>query len=116
MGLKEYFASLPLPDSAIKIGDMYLEEEIVGYRTNSVKGRETMSVDITEISVGKSDGSTYRYKKEETRSLAINFLLIADTTSEYQDLARKFKQALSKEEQHFIFRDEPEVYYIGTVE
>ncbi len=56
MGLKEYFASLPLPDSAMKIGDMYLEEEIIGYRTNSVKGRETMSVDITEISVGKSDG------------------------------------------------------------
>ena len=116
MGLKEYFASLPLPDSAMKIGDMYLEEEIIGYRTNSVKGRETMGVDITEISVGKSDGSTYRYKKEETRSLAINFLLIADTTSEYQDLARQFKQLLSKEEQHFIFRDEPEVYYVGTVE
>ena len=35
MGLKEYFASLPLPDSAMKIGDMYLEEEIIGYRTNS---------------------------------------------------------------------------------
>lgn len=116
MGLKEYFASLPLPDSAMKIGDMYLEEEIIGYRTNSVKGRETMDVDITEISVGKSDGSTYRYKKEQTRSLAISFILIADATSEYQDLARKFKQVLSKEEQHFIFRDEPEVYYIGTVE
>lgn len=116
MGMKEYFSSLSLPDCAVMLDDTYLEQKIIGYYTNSVKGREPISMDITEVSVGKSDGAKYRSKKENTRTLEINFVLLADTLSEYHILMNELKLILSKEEQHFIFKDESQVYYVGTVE
>lgn len=116
MGMKELFTSLSLPDCAVKVNGTYLEEIVVGYRTNSVKGREPMDVSITEVTVGNNNGSRYQRKRDETRTLTLSFVLLADTMPEYHVLMNKLKSVLHGEEQQFIFKDEPDVYYTGTVE
>ncbi len=116
MGMKEYFASLSLPDCAVKVNGSYLEETIVGYRTNSVTGREPMDVEITELTVGNANGTKYQRKRDSTRTLSLSFVLLADTMSEYHSLMNKLKKTLYDEESQFIFKDEPDVYYVGTVE
>lgn len=116
MGMKEYFTSLSLPDSAVKVNGAYLEKTIIGYRTNSVKGREPMSVDITELTVGNANGAKYQRKRDNTRTLQLSFILVADTMSEYHALMNKLKSILNTPEQQYIFKDEPDVYYVGTVE
>lgn len=116
MSYKTYHATLPLPNTAVKINGEYLERTIVGYRTSSVSGREPLSVDITDLEIGNMNGSKYRRKKDKTRTITINFALMADSKTEYHDLLTKLKYTISGEEIQWIFRDEEDKYYIGTVE
>ena len=86
MDMTAYHSSLPLPDSATQINGEYLERSVVGYRTLSVEGRESLDVDITETTVGNSDGSTYRRKRDQTRTLKISYALCANSYSDYHSL------------------------------
>ena len=111
-----YHSSLPLPDSATQINGEYLERSVVGYRTLSVEGRESLDVDITETTVGNSDGSTYRRKRDQTRTLKISYALCANSYSDYHSLYNKLKSILHDGELKIIFKDESDVYYTGVVE
>lgn len=111
-----YHSSLPLPDSAMQINGEYLERSVVGYRTLSVEGRESLDVDITETTVGNSDGSTYRRKRDQTRTLKISYALCANSYNDYHSLYNKLKSILHDGELKIIFKDESSVYYTGVVE
>lgn len=116
MDMTAYHSSLPLPDSAMQINGEYLERSVVGYRTLSVEGRESLDVDITETTVGNSDGSTYRRKRDQTRTLKISYALCANSYSDYHSLYNKLKSILHDGELKIIFKDESDVYYTGVVE
>ena len=116
MDMTAYHSSLPLPDSATQINGEYLERSVVGYRTLSVEGRESLDVDITETTVGNSDGSTYRRKRDQTRTLKISYALCANSYSDYHSLYNKLKSILHDGELKIIFKDESDVYYTGVVE
>ena len=116
MSYKTYYATLPLPKCAVKINGEYIERTIVGYRTSSVSGREPLSIEISDLEIGNMNGSKYRRKKNKTRTISINFALMADTKTEYHDLLNKLKLTISEPEMQWIFRDEEDKYYTGTVE
>lgn len=116
MDMIAYHSSLSLPDSATQINGEYLERSVVGYRTLSVEGRESLDVDITETTVGNSDGSTYRRKRDQTRTLKISYALCANSYSDHHSLYNKLKSILHDGELKIIFKDESDVYYTGVVE
>lgn len=51
-----------LPTEAMSYNGVYLENEIDGYRTLSVTGRELMESEVTDQEVDGMDGSYYRYR------------------------------------------------------
>lgn len=113
--MKEYFSRLPLPECAVKVNDEYLERTIVGYRTSSVSGRNELSSDLFEKTIGDTGPTKYLYKKDKTRDILVQFTLVADSRFEHEKLFNKLKGVLHADNSKFVFEDEPDVYYVGTV-
>ncbi|CAK7008628.1 MAG: hypothetical protein EUB_01604 [Eubacterium sp.] len=113
--MKDYFSRLSLPECAVKVNGQYLERTIVGYRTSSVSGRNELSSDLFEKTIGDTGPTKYLYKKDKTRDILVQFALVADTRFEHEKLFNELKGVLHVDNSKFVFDDEPDVYYIGTV-
>ena len=114
--ISDYFASLSLPQCAVSVNGEILEEMVIGYRTSSVSGRETLSSELDEITIGDMDGKRFRSKKDNTRDITISYALVADDREKHHTLSDKLKEILSVENAEFSFKDESNIYYIGTVQ
>lgn len=105
-----------LPAEAMSYNGVYLENEIEGYRTLNVSGRELLSDSIKSSSVDGISGSKYQYKTYPSRTIIVKFQLICDTDRKFREAFNRMNQILSAEQVKIIFNDEPDKYFIGTKE
>ena len=92
----------------------YLENVIPGYRTLYVSGREVLGTEITDLETGVSDGTKYRRKRYQPRTIVVGYQLIAEDNSAFRSAYNKLNALLDEEQATLIFADEPDKYYIGT--
>lgn len=111
----EFFKNLKLSSCSITVNGVCLETELLGYKTSYVKGRESIETDINEISIGYTDGSRYRRKKNKTKELEVGFYIVADSIKELNELANRLKFLLSFENSKIVFEDENDKYWIGNI-
>lgn len=106
---------------SMKFNGVYFEDEIEGYTTIGVSGRERAEVETTSLSVGNRDGAIFRNNKYKSRTLTISFVLEgaeldfnADET-ELIERMNKLNALLDVEDEvQIIFRDEPDKFYMGV--
>lgn len=103
-----------LPTEAMSYNGVYLENEIDGYRTLSVTGRELMESEVTDQEIDGMDGSYYRYKTTPARTITVKYQLRARGSREFRDAFNKMNKLLSGEQVKVIFDDESDKYFIGT--
>lgn len=103
-----------LPTEAMSYNGVYLENEIDGYRTLSVTGRELMESEVTDQEIDGMDGSYYRYKTTPARTITVKYQLRARGSREFRDAFNKMNKLLSGEQVKVIFNDESDKYFIGT--
>jgi predicted phage tail component-like protein len=103
-----------LPTEAMSYNGVYLENEIDGYRTLSVTGRELMESEVTNQEIDGMDGSYYRYKTTPARTITVKYQLRARGSREFRDAFNKMNKLLSGEQVKVIFNDESDKYFIGT--
>lgn len=103
-----------LPTEAMSYNGVYLENEIDGYRTLSVTGRELMESEVTDQEIDGMDGSYYRYKTTPARTITVRYQLLARGSREYREAYNKMNKLLSGEQVKVIFNDESDKYFIGT--
>lgn len=103
-----------LPTEAMSYNGIYLENEIDGYRTLSVTGRELMESEVTDQEIDGMDGSYYRYKTTPARTITVKYQLRARGSREFRDAFNKMNKLLSGEQVKVIFNDESDKYFIGT--
>lgn len=103
-----------LPTEAMSYNGVYLENEIDGYRTLSVTGRELMESEVTDQEIDGMDGSYYRYKTTPARTITVKYQLRARGSREFRDAFNKMNKLLSGEQVKVIFNDETDKYFIGT--
>lgn len=103
-----------LPTEAMSYNGIYLENEIDGYRTLSVTGRELMEYEVKDIEVEGVDGSYYRYKTTPTKTITVRYQLLARGSREFREAFNKMNKLLSGEQVKVIFNDETDKYFIGT--
>lgn len=103
-----------LPTEAMSYNGVYLENEIDGYRTLSVTGRELMESEVTDQEIDGMDGSYYRYKTTPARTITVRYQLLARGSREFRDAFNKMNKLLSSEQVKVIFNDESDKYFIGT--
>lgn len=98
------------------INGEYVEETIVGYRTSFVSGRDDLAFSLDEYSIDNVDGAKYVGKKTNSRTLTVYYALVADTKQQHITLFDSLKSILYKDNSKFIFKDDSNIYFIGTVE
>lgn len=103
-----------LPSEAMSINGTYIENEIDGYRTLQVEGRELLESEISEMQVGYSDGSRYQQKRDLMRTITVHYQLLASDAEEFREKFNQLCSLLDQEEAQLIFADETDKYYIGT--
>lgn len=113
--IADYFNTLSLPGCAVSIDGVYLENEIVGYRTSSVSGRESMSIELNEQAMGETALPKYLSYKEKTRDITVRYGLTKDTKYDLEKGLNELRSMLQGENKKLIFNDEIDVYFIGTV-
>ncbi len=103
-----------LPSEAMSYDGVFLENEIDGYRTLNVSGRELMSAEVKSSSIDGINGSQYQYKTYPSRTITVKYQLIAKSDRAFREAFNKMNHLLSGEQVKVIFNDEPDKYFIGT--
>lgn len=103
-----------LPSEAMKFNGKFFENEIVGYRTLSVSGRELLSAEIQSEDLVSVDGAKYYKKRYPARTIIVTYQLIAKDDTSFREAFNKLNQLLNVENVRIVFNDEPDKYFIGT--
>lgn len=106
-----------LPSVAMLFNNILLEDEIQGYQTLNVEGRETISYDMeTSGSISGRDGAVTFGKTLPARVLRIQYRLEACDNEEFQRSFRKLNWLLETDgEVPIRFRDDLDITYYGEL-
>lgn len=113
--LDKYFSKMPLSNTSLSVNNVNLEQEILGFRTLSVSGRESLAVSIDNTSIKLRDGKIYNNKTDNTRELKVLFNITEESLTECNKAIDKLKYLIHDEEIQINFNDEPDKYFIGTM-
>lgn len=103
-----------LPSVAMEYDGYFLENEIRGYRTLKVKGREMLNVDIESENPSGRNGSYITGQTLPARELTVTYMLKAESNEEFQYLySLMMKKLLKTEDVAIRFTDQPKVFYYG---
>lgn len=105
---------LSLPSEALKINGEYIENQISGYRTLTVEGREALSPEISSFETGSRDGSVLKGKRYPARVIRITYQLVANSNEEFRNAYNKLASILNVTNAELVFNDETDKYFIGT--
>lgn len=103
-----------LPSEALKINGEYIENQISGYRTLNVQGREALSPDVLTYTTGVRDGSRLQSKRYPERIITVTYQLVAESNEAFREAYNKLGGILNVENAELIFDDEPDKFFIGT--
>lgn len=103
-----------LPSEALKINGEYIENQISGYRTVHVSGREALSPELSTYTTGVRDGSVLKNKRFPARTITVTYQIVANSSEDYRKAYNKLAAILNVENAKLIFNDEQDKYFIGT--
>lgn len=109
----DHESTVSLPVEAVSLNGTYLENIIEGYRTLYVSGRESLATELQTVSVGVSDGETFKYRRYPSRVLTVGFQLLCPDEEEFRLRFNQLNNILSIEEADFIFNDEKDKFFTG---
>lgn len=112
--VNEASESVVLPSEALKINGAYIEDQIEGYRTLNVSGREALSPDVETYTTGIRDGSKIKGKRYPERIIIVTYQLKAETSEAFREAYNKLAQILDVEDAELIFNDEQDKFFVGT--
>ena len=106
--------SADLPSEALKLNGEYIENQIEGYRTLYVTGREILPQELTTYETGVRDGSNLSYRRYPSRTITVGYQLIAEDNESFREAYNKLNALLDVEDAEMIFADEPDKFFRGT--
>lgn len=110
----EYQEDSILPAEAVRFNGKWLDNEVTGFRTLSVSGRELASCEITDEQIGNTDGTQYQYKRYPARQIMVTYQLSAKTDIAFREAFNRLNGLLDAEQAELLFNDEPDKYFIAT--
>lgn len=100
---------------AITYNGHLLDEEISGFLTLSVEGREDFKREINSVDIS-GDGSQYLSSRLDDRELVVNFYFESENIDEYNQSLQILKNILREPNGVVSFADDPHHHYVGTPE
>lgn len=103
-----------LPVEAMSINGQYIEDLIEGYRTLTVTGRELFGASVDAYEVGNTPGAYFRGVKLPTRTITVQYQLLADDEADFREKFNMLNSILNVEQAQLIFADEADKFFVGT--
>ena len=103
-----------LPSEAMNFNGKFLENEINGYRTLTVSGRELIGSEFKAKEIEGLDGTIWKEKYLKPRTITVKYQINASSNKEFRDAYNKMNLLLSGEQAKIYFNDETDKYFIGT--
>lgn len=103
-----------LPSEAMNFNGKFLENEIPGYRTLTVSGRELIGSEFKVKDIEGLDGTIWKEKYLKPRTITVKYQINASSNKEFRDAYNKMNLLLSGEQVKIYFNDETDKYFIGT--
>ena len=110
----EQFTQEDLPAEAVNFDGKWIEEEIPGYRTLAVSGRELLESEVQEVQIGELDGAKYQSDRYLPRTITVTYLLCAKTNTAFREAFNKLNAVLHKGKCKVVFNDERDKYFMGV--
>ena len=92
-----------------------LEDQIDGYQTLNVAGRELMAYSLSSQAVAGNDGELFLGADLPKRELTIKYQLITGSDQEFREKYARLNYLLNNKQLHFYFFDDPQFEYVGTL-
>ena len=110
----EVSGSYVLPSEALQLNGDYIENQISGYRTLNVSGREALSPEVESYTTGVRDGSWLKHKRYPERIITVKYQLVAESSEAFREAYNKLGAILNVKDARLIFNDEQDKFFIGT--
>lgn len=110
----EYQSGNTLPAEAMSYNGVFIENEISGYRTLYVSGRELLVSELQTGEINGIDGARYLGRRRPVRMIKVGYQLIADSAADFRNKFNRLNALLRGEQVRIIFNDEPDKFFVGT--
>ena len=108
------YAGQAVPDKAMAVNGIRLEDLVDGYRTIEVSGREPRKETVDTIKIATNDGEHFLRRRMDTRVIEVSYALAALTPEDFAQRYNMLNAALNFEQAQLVFADEPGKYFVGT--
>ena len=106
----EYAFDPALPSVAMQFNGVFIEDELLGYRTLTVSGREMIGVELDTQSI--RNGSLTLDRRLPSREIVVQYRLEAEDNYQFQKKFQLLRSLLhTTEKVEVFFADEPDVFY-----
>ena len=105
-----------LLNRGMTVNEVLLDTELPWYTTLGVEGRETVPIDIETIKLSGIDGERFKSRRIDTKKLTVHYLLSCTDIVDMQEKYNVLKEYLYTPESQITFDDDPDVYWVGTME
>ena len=103
-----------LPAEAVCFNGHWLDNEVTGFRTLSVSGRELMGQELDTYQIGGMDGEVLRRTNYPPRTITVKYQLMAQGDSAFRAAYNQLNALLRAKNAMLIFADEPDKYFLAT--
>lgn len=104
-----------LPSEALFINGKSIEEELSGYRTLTVTGRELIGRELVTERRSGGHGDLFVASSYPSRTITVTYQLIASDNEFFRKKFELLNELLSGEQLKIQFADDYEYHYIGTL-
>lgn len=104
-----------IPAEAMNFNGVFLENEIEGYRTLYVNGRESLAPELDTYDTGARAGALLKRRRFPTRPITVGYQLLSRTPEDFRQAFNKMARILNVQEGRMVFADEPDKYFTGTL-
>lgn len=111
----QYQDDIALPSEAMNFNGVFLENEVEGYRTLYVSGRESLAPELDFYDSGARHGKKVKSRMFQERVITVGYQLMSPTPIDFRLAYNKMAQILNVSSAKMIFSDEPDKYFTGTL-
>lgn len=102
------------PAEAVCFNGVWLDDEINGFRTLNVQGREVADKEPDTYDIAAKYGEAFRKAHYPPRTITVTYQLTAATDDLFREYYNELNGLLSAEQAQLIFWDEPDKYFVAT--
>ena len=103
-----------LPAEAVCFNGYWLDNEVTGFRTLSVSGREVMEQEIDSYTIGYMDGAYVRDIRYPSRTITVQYQIMSVSDAAFRQAFNKLNALLAEKEAKLWFFDEQDKYFIAS--